>query len=68
VAQRRSRAIVQHVRSTATARHRLTTDQIMALTRGERWPTCSSTATSLSLRENPIETSAFAPEILTTGR
>ena len=33
--QRRGRAIVQHVRSTATARRGLTTDQIMALTRGE---------------------------------
>lgn len=33
--QRRGRAIVQHVRSTGTARRGLTTDQIMALTRGE---------------------------------
>ena len=33
--QRRGRAIVQHVRSAASARRGLTTDQIMALTRGE---------------------------------
>ena len=33
--QRRGHAIVQHVRSTASAPRGLTTDQIMALTRGE---------------------------------
>jgi AbrB family looped-hinge helix DNA binding protein len=33
--QHRGRALVQHVRGTATARRGLTTNQIMALTRGE---------------------------------
>lgn len=33
--QHRGRAIVQHLRGTAATRGRLTTNQIMALTRGE---------------------------------